>query len=95
MTEIFVCFSRLPGDYFRDDIDDALRGLLKGKGRLSGGGIALDGSGVNFDLVLFSNVKNEVDHFLDLLLQYLRSLPAPAGTQVVVAGEEGESHIPV
>jgi hypothetical protein len=95
MTQLFVNFPDLPEDCFRDDIDDALRGLLKGKGRVSGGGIALDGLGVNFDLVLSSNEKHEVDHFLDILLKYLRSLPAPAGTQVVVVSGEGESHIPV
>jgi hypothetical protein len=95
MTQVFVNFPDLPDDCFRDDIDDALRGLLKGRGRVSGGGIALDGPGVDFDIELKFDNKNDVDLFISELVSYLKSLPAPIGTQVVVAGVEGEARIAV
>jgi hypothetical protein len=95
MTSIIINLTDLPEDCFRDDIDDALRGVVKGQGRVSGGGIALDGRGVNFDLELSSSNKGDVRRFLDILLNYLRSLPAPAGSSIVVAGDDGEFQVSI
>ena len=95
MIKLFSHLSDLPEDCFRDDINDALRGIVKGKGRVSGGDVAFDSTGVDYDLELDSNEQSMIDILLSTLLGYLRSLPVPAGSHIVVASTTGETQIDV
>jgi hypothetical protein len=85
MAKIYVNFLDCPEDLDPSDIEDALRGMARAhNGKQTGAGSALDGPGFNVDLMLFSEEQAVVDQFLQVLLEYLRSLPAPPGTEVIV-----------
>ena len=95
MIRLFIHLSDLPDDCYRDDVDDALRGIVKGKGRVSGGGVDFDGTGVDFDLEFDSDEQVMIDNFLQTLVDYLRSLPAPAESHILVASTNGVTQIDV
>lgn len=91
MADIYVKFPRCPAGRIRGDIDYELENLVKGWGTVSGGGAGLKDPGFHVDLELDTEDMDTVDRFLELLLQYLRSLPAPEGTELVVIVDNVET----
>ena len=96
MADIYVNFSRMPKGYIRGTIDFDLEELVEGWGMVSGGGAGLTESGFSVDLELDTDDPDRVEQFLKVLFAYLRSLPAPEGTELVVIVGDGEPrHLPV
>jgi hypothetical protein len=96
MADIYVNFPSMPEGYIRGTIDYDLEVLIEGWGMVSGGGAGVHDPGFFVDLELDTDDRTRVDEFIAILLRYLRSLPAPEGTELVVAidGPEGV-HLPV
>lgn len=93
MADIYVNFPTMPTGYIRGDIDFELGELIKGRGSVSGGGAGLKDSRFHVDLELDTEDPNQVEEFITILLNYLRALPAPEGTELVVVigdPEDGE-----
>ena len=91
MADIYINFPSMPEGYIRGTIDYDLEELIEGWGMVSGGGAGIGDPGWFVDLELDTNDRAKVDEFIAILLQCLRSLPAPPGTELVVCvdGPEG------
>lgn len=98
MADIYVNFPSMPVGYIRGTIDFDLEELMEGWGSVSGGSAGLKDPAWNVDLELDTEDPDKVDQFIaDVLLPYLRSLPAPEGTELVVIVDDLEKaiHLPV
>jgi hypothetical protein len=84
MADIYVNFPSMPEGYIRGTIDYDLEVLTEGWGMVSGGGAGLNDPGFHVDLELDTNDRTKVDEFIAILLTYLRSLPAPKDTELVI-----------
>lgn len=97
MADIYVNFSDMPAGYIRGTIDFDLEELVEGWGNVSGGSAGA-GDAWNVDLELDTLDPVKVEHFIsEKLLPYLRSLPAPPGTELVIVYDDPEQaeHRPV
>lgn len=84
MADIFVNFSDMPAGYIRGTIDFDLEELVEGWGNVSGGSAGVEDAW-NVDLELETLDPAKVEQFIsEKLLPYLRSLPAPRGTELVI-----------
>lgn len=74
-TNIYV-YAGLDEDdgLYRDDLEDALRGLIKGVGQLTGAGSSFGDLGFNVDLSLPAG--EDIDGWTDRLLEMLKRLGA-------------------
>lgn len=90
MAEVYLTFPFAPTGYVRDDIVDALEGLVDDVGRVAGGGADLQGPAFDIDLELFTNDSTHLESLLSRLRSYLFSLPAPVGTEVTVLVDDKE-----
>ena len=96
MADIYINFPSMPEGNIRGDIEYDLEALTEGWGMVSGGGAGLNDPRWNVDLELDTNDRAKVDEFIAILLRYLRSLPAPPGTELVVCVDGPEAvHVPV
>jgi hypothetical protein len=89
MADVFLNFPASPAGYIRGDIEYDLENLLGDRGRIAGGGAEVGNPGFNIDLELSSDDREEVDRIREELEAYLRSLPAPHGTTLIVIVGEG------
>jgi hypothetical protein len=69
--------------------------LEQGWGVVSGGGAGIGDPGFFVDLELDTCDEGRVKEFLDVLLAYLRSLPAPKGTYLTVVLDDPENSVRV
>src|SRR5262245_60210682 len=74
-TNIYV-YAGLDDDdeLYRDDLEDALTGLVKGVGQLTGAGTSFEGSGFNVDLSLPAG--EDIDAWTVRLVELLKRLGA-------------------
>ena len=97
VADIYVNFSGMPEGYIRGTIDYDLEVLVEGWGEVSGGSAGVE-EAWNVDLELDTQDPASVEIFIaEKLLPYLRSLPAPAGTELVIVYDDPENaeHRPV
>jgi hypothetical protein len=74
----------------RGDIEFGVEGLMGEMGEIVGGGFGVNRSTFNIDLEIDSEDSAVVESFVGRLLDYLRSLPAPEGTHIVIRTEADE-----
>jgi hypothetical protein len=90
MADIYVNFSAMPPGYIRGTIDYDMEELVEGWGEVSGGSAGVEDAW-NVDLELDTLDPAKVEQFIDAkLLPYLRSLPAPPGTELVIVYDDPE-----
>lgn len=93
MADIYINFPECPTGCVRGDIEFDLEDMLLDRGRISGGGAVVGGPGFSVDIEFLSDDRAEVEDFLASLVKYLRSLPAPEGTKlVIIVGDEEPGH---
>lgn len=78
-TDIYIYGGSDEGDeLYRDDLEDALRGLLGSAGQLTGAGSGIGSDGYNVDLSLHAGA--DVELWVGRLVALLRELGAGPGT---------------
>ncbi len=78
-TDIYIYGgSDADDELYRDDLEDALRGLLGQAGRLTGGGSGVSVAGYNVDLSM--SAGEDIDSWVSKLVGLLRELGAGPST---------------